>query len=210
VRYTSPDGTSGVLQTQGSLILVQSVLDPNNLTLRDLKPQASYGSAPASWIVPALIGCAVAVIVLIAAAIWRRSILRQRAAYVPPPRPVAVGPEDLARDALDKAGIAFREDGDFDAYYTALGNAVRNYLTGRYEFPAFALTTRELEAEMLDRGLDRWQVRVAGGLLAQCDSVVYARYRPAMERADADLTAAYEIVEMSRPEERMREEAPVA
>jgi hypothetical protein len=49
--------------------------------------------------------------------------------------------------------------------------------------------------------LDRWQVRVAGGLLAQCDSVVYAHYRPAMERADADLTAAYEIVEMSRPVE---------
>jgi hypothetical protein len=210
VRYTAPDGTSGVLQTQSSLILVQSVLDPNNLALRDLKPQAAYGTAPAGWIVPALIGCVVAVIVLIAAAIWRRSVLRQRAAYVPPPRPVAVGPEDLARDALDKAGIAFREDGDFDAYYTALGNAVRNYLTGRYEFPAFALTTRELEAEMLGRGLDRWQVRVAGGLLSQCDSVVYARYRPATERADADLTAAYEIVEMSRPEERMREEAPVA
>ncbi len=53
---------------------------------------------------------------------------------------------------------------------------------------------------MLKRGLDRWQVRVASGLLEQCDAVVYAQYRPAPERADADLTAAYEIVEMSRPE----------
>jgi hypothetical protein len=53
---------------------------------------------------------------------------------------------------------------------------------------------------MIRLGVDRWQVRVAGGLLAQCDAVVYARYRPAAERADADLTAAYEIVEMSRPE----------
>jgi hypothetical protein len=55
---------------------------------------------------------------------------------------------------------------------------------------------------MRNLGHDRWQVRVAGGLLTQCDAVVYARYRPAAERADADLTAAYEIVEMSRPEER--------
>jgi hypothetical protein len=31
--------------------------------------------------------------------------------------------------------------------------------------------------------------------------VVYAQYRPAAERADADLTAAYEVVEMSRPVE---------
>jgi hypothetical protein len=36
-------------------------------------------------------------------------------------------------------------------------------------------------------------------LLEQCDAVLYAGYRPALERADADLTAAYEIVEMSRP-----------
>ena len=45
------------------------------------------------------------------------------------------------------------------------------------------------------------------GLLNQCDAVVFAQYRPAPDRADADLTAAYEIVEMSRAVE--REEAPV-
>jgi hypothetical protein len=61
------------------------------------------------------------------------------------------------------------------------------------------MTTNELEHRMRDQGLDRWQIRVAGGLFTQCDSVVYARYRPAMERAEHDLTAAYEIVEMSRP-----------
>ena len=120
---------------------------------------------------------------------------------LPPPKPVVMGPEDLARDALDKAGIAFREDGDYEAYYTALGVVVRKYLADRYDFPAYALTTRELEPQMVDRGIDRWQVRVAGGLFTQCDSVVYARYRPATERAEHDLTAAYEIVEMSRPAE---------
>ena len=98
-----------------------------------------------------------------------------------------------------QAGIAFREDGDYEAYYTALGVVVRKYLADRYDFPAYALTTRELESQMRDRGLDRWQIRVAGGLFTQCDSVVYARYRPATERAEHDLTAAYEIVEMSRP-----------
>jgi hypothetical protein len=52
---------------------------------------------------------------------------------------------------------------------------------------------------MVRRGMDRWQARVVGGLLDQCDAVVYAHYRPAVERADADLTAAYEIIEMTRP-----------
>jgi hypothetical protein len=54
---------------------------------------------------------------------------------------------------------------------------------------------------MSRRGHDRWQARLVGGLLSQCDAVVYAHYRPAGGRADADLTAAYEIVEMSRPED---------
>jgi hypothetical protein len=112
------------------------------------------------------VGSIVAVFVLVGAALWRRSVLRRRALYVPPPKPLVLGPEDLARDALDKAGIAFREDGDYEAYYTALGVVVRKYLSDRYDFPAYALTTREVEAQMIDRGIDRWQVRVAGGLFS--------------------------------------------
>jgi hypothetical protein len=178
---------------------VNSVLTPTDLEPRDLKPQAVVGNPPATWIAQALIAAIVGVIVLVGAAMWRRSVLRRRALYVPPPKPVVLGPEDYARDALDKAGIAFREDGDYEAYYTAIGNVVRKYLSERFEFPAFAMTTNELEHRMRDQGLDRWQIRVAGGLFTQCDSVVYARYRPAVERAEHDLTAAYEIVEMSRP-----------
>ena len=199
VRFTNEDGTSGVVEAPGSIILVNSVLTPTDLEVRDLKPQAAIGTPPSTWVLPALIACLLALGVVMAAVLWRRSVLRKRALYVPPPKPVVLGPEDLARDALDKAGIAFREDGDYEAYYTALGVVVRKYLADRYDFPAYALTTRELEAQMRDRGLDRWQIRVAGGLFTQCDSVVYARYRPATERAEHDLTAAYEIVEMSRP-----------
>ena len=199
VRFTNEDGTNGLIEAPGSIILVNSVLTPTDLEVRDLKPQAVVGNPPATWVAPALIASVVAVLVLVGAALWRRSVLRRRALYVPPPKPVVLGPEDYARDALDKAGIAFREDGDYEAYYTALGNVVRKYLSERFEFPAFALTTNELEGEMRDHGLDRWQIRVAGGLFTQCDSVVYARYRPAPERAEHDLTAAYEIVEMSRP-----------
>jgi hypothetical protein len=199
VRFTNEDGTSGVIEAPGSIILVNSVLTPTDLERRDLKPQATIGTPPATWVAPALAASVGALILLVGAALWRRSVLRRRAMYVPPPKPVGLGPEDLARDALDKAGIAFREDGDYEAYYSALGVVVRRYLSARYDFPAYALTTRELEEEMMERGLDRWQIRVAGGLFSQCDSVVYARYRPASERAEHDLTAAFEIVEMSRP-----------
>lgn len=211
LRYSNPDGTVGFVETASSVIEVTSVLpSAGSVTPRDLKPQAEVGAAPPAWPLPVL-GALIAVLVLLLlTALVRRRFVRYRVTRALRRVPVFVGPEDVARNALDAAAAAFSTAGDLVAYYTAIGNAVRNYLTQRYGFPAFALTTRELEAEMRRLGHDRWQVRVAGGLLAQCDAVVYARYRPAPERADADLTAGYEIVEMSRPEERAAAQEEVA
>jgi hypothetical protein len=65
----------------------------------------------------------------------------------------------------------------------------------RYGVPATALTTSELRARIESSGADRFQARLVGGFLEECDSVVYAGYRPASERRRADLTMAREIVE---------------
>jgi hypothetical protein len=201
LRYVSGD-VSGTIETPPSLLLVQSVLPSSGeISPRDLKPQAEIGAGSPAWIAPAISTATIALILVATLLFWRMRSLRQPATAEPEPVVVAASPEDTARLALDKAGADFGAAADYTAYYRSIGVTVRTYLSERYGFPAFALTTRELESEMLRRGLDRWQVRVAGGLLAQCDSVVYAHYRPAAERADADLTAAYEIVEMSRPVE---------
>jgi hypothetical protein len=200
LRYVDGD-TSGTIETQPSLIAVASVLPAGGeITPRDLKPQAEIGLGSPAWIVPAISAATIALIIVATLLFWRVRRLQERAAYVSEPAAAVDSPEDRARLVLDQTGVDFGAEGDYVAYYRAIGVTVRSYLSERYGFPAFALTTRELEYEMLRRGLDRWQVRVAGGLLTQCDSVVYAQYRPAAERADADLTAAYEVVEMSRPE----------
>jgi hypothetical protein len=209
LRYFNPDQTEGQLLTEPTSLTVASVLpaEPAIPPPHDLKPQAVIGETEPGWIVPAL-AATVATLALVLLLIYiRMHALKRQPVFTPAPvvRTEEL-PEDRARGVLDTAGASFSLDGNYVEYYSSIGITVRRYLTERYGFPAFALTTRELEAEMLRRGVDRWQVRVASGLLEQCDSVVYARYRPASERADADLTAAYEIVEMSRPEP---EEAPV-
>jgi hypothetical protein len=212
LRYFNQDGTEGLLQTAPSSFTVTSVLppEPDIPQPRDLKPQAILSkAAEPGWIIPALGGTvATLVLVLVLIFVRMRAIKHQPVRVAAPVASTEEVPEDRARGVLDTAGAGFSLDGDYIEYYSSIGVTVRSYLTERYGFPAFALTTRELEAEMLKRGVDRWQVRVASGLLEQCDSVVYAHYRPAAERADADLTAAYEIVEMSRPETEP-EEAPV-
>jgi hypothetical protein len=202
LRYFGLEVAGGELQTPATRFTVASVLpaDPAIPPPLDLKPQAVIGAPPAGWIAPALAASAATLVLVLVLLYLRTRALKRRSAFVPAPVLDEDLPEDRARVVLDTAGAGFSLEGDYVEYYSSIGVTVRRYLTERYDFPAFALTTRELEAEMLKRGLDRWQVRVASGLLDQCDSVVYANYRPAAERADADLTAAYEIVEMSRPE----------
>lgn len=198
IVYREPDGTEGSVETGPQTIFVTSVLpSPGEVEPRNLKAQAEIGRASSVMLytgVLAAVFVALAVVIVLIVRLQR-------------PRPVALpvaaieelGPEDRARALLAAAGDRFAKDHDYFTYYAAIAVTVRNYLTERYGFPAFALTTRELQAEMGRRGIDRWQARLVDGLLSQCDAAVYASYVPALERADHDLTAAFEIVEMSRP-----------
>jgi hypothetical protein len=211
LAFKERNGSGGEVVTRPTSVRVESVLpaDLETAQLRPLKPQAEIPEPGAlQALVPAGVALALAAVALLAFLVLRK---RSR------PRPMAVeaaeepleAAEDRARGLLDRAGDAFARDGDFVIYYTALANTLREYLTARFGFPAFALTTTEMQEQMVRRGMDRWQARIVGGLLNQCDAVVYARYRPAAERADADLTAAYEIVEMSRPGELTPEDEAV-
>ena len=200
LRVRAPGGVTTDVETPMSRVIVESVLPAGGvLNPRDLKPQAEIGEAPPTTLIITLIALTIALFVVLALLVWR---LRR----APAPPPVIVVPEpvvsleDRARRALDEAAQRLAR-GDYSGYYATVAVTVRNYLTERFAFPAFALTTAELQARMVRAGMDRWQARLVAGLLNQCDAVVFAQYRPAPERADADLTAAYEIVEMSRAEQ---------
>jgi hypothetical protein len=201
LAYTEPSGETGVIETISTALVVQSVLPAGEVTPRDLKPQAEIATDGASLLLPVTGAVLLAVILLALAVRWLRT-RRRPPVSAPVAAPAEATLEDLARAELDRAGIEFAAGGDYVPYYLTLALTVRGYLSQRFGFPAFALTTRELQDAMVRSGVDRWQARLASGLLSQCDAVVYASYRPARERADADLTAAYEIVEMSRIEER--------
>jgi len=198
VAYQEPDGITGSVLTPAALVIVESVLDPSApLAPRGLKPQLEVGSAGSAAIFFTALGVVLAVLAVVVLLIYRSTRPRRQPAMAL--ETADMGPEDRARVVLEAAGAAFERDRDFVTYYGAIAVTVRNYLTERYGFHAFALTTRELNAEMGRRGIDRWQARLVNGLLTQCDAAVYARYQPALERAGHDLTAAFEIVEMSRP-----------
>ena len=197
IGYTAPDGTSGELKTERQTITIDSVLAPGETELRPLKPQLDIGQGAPSPVLPVLFVAGFAALTAFGYALHRRigRILPPPPVFAP--APAVTSPEDRARAelaAIAAAGIAAT---DTDEYYARIAATVRRYLTERFGFPAYALTRSEMEGAMVGAGVERWPSRLTANLLAQCDAVEFAGFRPAPERCDADMTAAYEIIDLT-------------
>ncbi len=181
-------------------------LQPNDTELRPLKPQAEVAGAPPPLLTRTSAALGAAVLSILVLGTGLVALLRRKPpeAEEQPVEPLSI--EDATRRRLDALGRArYLEDGDFEGYYGELSLAVRDHLEARFGFRATALTTRELERRMTAEGVDRWQARLVAGLLQRCDAAVYAHIHPDAASADHDLTVAYEIVELSRPQRELEE-----
>jgi hypothetical protein len=199
ITYRGTSGT-GTLATAATAVTIASVLSPGDTELRPLKAQIDLGDPAPSPIVPALFVAAFAALTAFGYVLVRRA-----AAIVPMPAPAASvtapappSADQIARAALDAIAAADLA-ADAPEYYARIAATVRTYLSARFDFPAYAMTRRELEYGATDSGIDRWPARVIANLLEQCDAVEFATFRPAPERRAADLTAAYEIIELTTP-----------
>ncbi|GIW13595.1 MAG: hypothetical protein KatS3mg062_1034 [Tepidiforma sp.] len=172
-----------------TVAVLPTLLPDAPLELSPLPPPVVIAGAESPLLRPALAAAAAAAgLLLVALALTLIRRLSRRPAPVPGPPP----PADPALPGLLAAESAI--DTDPVAAYRALGSAVRAELARRFGIPATALTAAELRARLESAGADRWVARLAGGLLEECDAVVYAGYRPAPERRRADLAMAYELV----------------
>jgi hypothetical protein len=199
IPYRDAAGEPATATAPAIPITVASVIPAGRspTDVRELKPQLGVSGGVPAYVTPTLTAAAalavIGLMLLVARALRRRPA---PSPIIPPPPP-----EDEARAELERvAALALAERAGHKEHYRLLGSCIRRYLTGRYGFPAFALTTAELEEQMVRRGVDRWQARLVSGLLQECDDVRYGQYVPAAARADADLTAAFEIVEMTKPQ----------
>ena len=161
------------------------------LELSPIADPASIGGAESPFLRPAIGLAAVLAVLLVSMAAWF-IVTRVRRWWVRRPRPVAPAP---APQRPSFESLPELIDRDPVLAYRTMGSTVKAELGRRYGFAASALTTQELRERMEGKGVDRWQARLVGGLLEECDAVVYAGYRPASERRHADLTMAREIVE---------------
>ncbi|MEX2238039.1 MAG: hypothetical protein WEB00_10935 [Dehalococcoidia bacterium] len=163
------------------------------LQLRDIEGQFAPPEAAASRARPFLYGLgALAAVVALGGAAYLYLRRRVRPGVSGP----TLTPEEEAAAELDALGVDGLLAGNVIANYARLSRVVRAYISACYGFPAVSYSTREVEREMVRRGLDRWQARLVSGLLGGCDDVVYGGFRPAPARAETDLNLAYQILEL--------------
>ncbi|MCB9485399.1 MAG: hypothetical protein H6676_04800 [Thermoflexaceae bacterium] len=170
---------------------VVPTLDPDSpAELSPLAPPVSIGGAESPFLRPAIALGALTALALTAwlVVVAARRLGRRYAARAPEAAVVETGPTGL--DELEPL-----LDGDPVTGYRTLAALVRNVIARDYGFPASALTTTEIRRRMEGGGANRFQARLVGGFLENCDAVVYAGYRPAGERRRADLNMAREIVD---------------
>lgn len=168
---------------------VLAVTGPDDTQLSPLAPPASIAGGESPLLRPAIAAgvlLGVLLILTLFALLLSRLVARMRRKGPLSPEPVPIWNLGGAEELIENDPVAA---------YRRLGGAVRYVIAEKYGFRATALTTGELQRRMESRGVDRWQARLVSGLLQECDAVVYAGYRPALERRHADLTMAREIVE---------------
>ena len=197
LTITARGESEGAATVQPPAVTIESVLTAGaNPELRDLKGplQASAGTPP--WVWAALLMAAFAALTVLTMVLVRRAVLR------PPPPPAGSrveAPDEAARRELDEiAGAGLLDRGELKEHYGRIATCLRQYLSRRFDISAVAMTPPELALRLEELEVDRWPVRLALNLLQQCEAVQFAQYEPARERAEADLSTAYEVVKLTR------------
>lgn len=194
IPYTDGQGNRRTAYADDLPMVIRSVLenDPDPQLL-DLKPPLAIPGGTSNTIRSVATGLLVAAALALTILVIQRIPRRQRAIFAP----VLAPPAETARRELEAiVADGLLERAQYAVFYRRLAFCIREYLEDRYDLPALSCTSTELAREMARRGTDRWLARVVTGLLDECDTVRWAGYLPADERAKRALDLAFAIIEL--------------
>ncbi len=91
----------------------------------------------------------------------------------------------------------WRISGETKGYYTALTDAIREYLNERFGFNATEMTTSEI-VDNLSKIQDKESIKELNELLSTADLVKFAKFNPPMNENDRNLLNAIEFVNQTK------------
>lgn len=106
-----------------------------------------------------------------------------------------------------KSDNTWRTSGETKGYYTALTDALRNYLSERFGFNATEMTTGEIVDNLL-KVQDKESIKELHELLSMADLVKFAKYNPPMNENDRNLLNAIDFVNNTKLNEADAEPQP--
>tara|TARA_Y100000758_G_scaffold68195_1_gene44614 strand:- start:138 stop:1061 length:924 start_codon:yes stop_codon:yes gene_type:complete len=165
--------------------VVSSFDDMQSLSLSSPPSLGEVDGARSPALVPFVIGCAVAILGIIfgiARFAYFRNLKSSSASQSPVIKPPV---------ALDNALL----EGDVVEAYRLIAFSIREFLQNNFDLPASALTTAELGDALQRAGVNADLSRLSRDLLRECDAVIYAGYRPATGRRNADFQLAKTVLE---------------
>ncbi|MGM0589373.1 MAG: hypothetical protein ACQETE_13205 [Bacteroidota bacterium] len=130
---------------------------------------------------------------------------REEPIPVKPPPPFENPLEQLQQDLLSlKESDMLLTHKDFDAFYVALGDAIRTYLERVYSFPALESTTTEIIREMRNQAADNEMLAATRKVLQEADMVKFARFEPTMDQAFRALNKGEQFIQRARELDKQR------
>lgn len=184
LKIASPDGNLGTVSASGVSLTVDSVLNPEDLNLRDIKDQATVPFPSSRPLYFALAGLA-------AAALLASVFLLRRSRR----RPDLIGLDEEEEDLRPAHVIALESltqierrnlpaSGEFKEHYTQVSDTVRRYLEKGFNIQAMEATTFEIRRSLRkETKLDIAQRAQVERVLQEADLVKFAKAMPDM--ADA-------------------------
>jgi len=208
IDYTDPEGVKKQIKSEPLFILVKSVgaTEADKEDIRGLKPPIDIGGSYLSYLL------ILPIVALLAGGGFLYYRRRARGLALPEI------PEELKKPAWEVALLeldSLRESDllkkkDIKRYFTTLSDIIRKYIQRRFEFPALDRTTEEIRGEMKRVRLDQSIRELVTGLLFFSDLVKFAKYSPSSGEIEESLNQAYSIVNLTKPQEEVKEEAAVA
>jgi hypothetical protein len=190
LRCVRSDGTVLEAALPRDTLMVRSVLQDENESLRENKGLATWPGAIPRWLMVLL-----AALLLIGTALFaiRRALTRPRTIlHHPPPPP----PHETALRALRALRAeGWIEQGHVEPFYVQLSGIVRRYLEDRFGLHAPERTTEEFIRDATTSGhLVQAHQALTIEFLEQSDLVKFARHRPGTGEMEAAYAAAERLV----------------
>lgn len=211
VAWRTGDGEARQAERPEATVQIKTVLPPDAQEIKDIRGPREVPLRWHHYLLAALPVLALLGLLGLGIAALRRRRTAAVAEAVAPPLP----PGEEALQALDQLAA---EDlpglGQIKEHYVRLSWIVRHYVERRWRLPALEVTTGMLGESMRASGAVPVQIATAiVALLRRADLAKFAKHRPEIDVARADVGEARSIVLASRPpapEEIMGEAEPAA